>query len=274
MLDTREQVIYNLYSQLLRTIDANNKIKLIHNSIYLTLVKKNPNDVIKCLIDSSITKGSIDNATMNFLKKEKMVFEFNGITDSYLEMIAINAHGIFYWEKKNKIINTKDVISILNTNWENKLPKSENRSLTTKERLVLLVLLSMRSFNINHCLNATDQERNNYRPWLTIFRDCDKFISSNKLDKHFDKLDNERIGNQDTVFAIVSRIEHLQSKSNMVLDNGKTKKKCYFLDTLDSSKNIDIKKLSQIMNLICENNSDAYTSLLSFCASFIISTLS
>ena len=45
MLDAREQVIYNLYSQLLRTIDTNNKIKLIHNSIYLTLVKKNPNDV-------------------------------------------------------------------------------------------------------------------------------------------------------------------------------------------------------------------------------------
>ncbi len=122
----------------------------------------------------------------------------------------------------------------------------------------------MRSFNINHCLNATKYDKDNYRSWLRIFRDCDKFIQDNHLGGHYDSIDNETIGNQDTVFAIVSRIENLQSKTNMILDNGKTKKKCYFLDLSDNSNNINTKRLSKIMSLICEKNASSYTSLLIF----------
>ena len=264
MLDAKQQAVQNLYNSLLRTLDDNKKIKLINNSIYLTLINKNLNDVIKFLIESGISKNSIDTPTLNYLLEEYFIFEFNDLKDSQLEMIALNAHGIFYWEKKNDIIDINNVISILNDKWKNKLPKSENKDLTIKERLVLLVLLCMRCFNINHCLNATKYDEDNYRPWLRIFRDCDEFIQDNNLGDHYDSLDNELIGNQDTVFAIVSRIEHLQSKTNMILDNGKTKKKCYFLDVSDNEDNINIKRLSKIMSLICEKNSSSYTPLLTF----------
>ena len=58
MLDAKQQAVQNLYNSLLRTLDDNKKIKLINNSIYLTLINKNLNDVIKFLIESGISKNS------------------------------------------------------------------------------------------------------------------------------------------------------------------------------------------------------------------------
>jgi len=261
MSEIVNQTIKNLYQPIFRFVKDAPKIKLIKNSIYLTLSKKSANAAIECLTVNGISIDNIDNSTFNYLDQNNYIFEFVDKNDSK-KKITLNAHGIFHWEKKRKIINVEDIIDVVNTDWLKKIPKKENNGLSTKERLVLLVLLSMRSFDVNHCINANKDQKYNFKAWLKIFRDCDSFIVSSNLGKHYESLDSETMGNQETVFAIVSRIENLPSKTNLIYQQ--IKKNCYCLDIKNDLGEIDKRKISHLMMLICGEQTNSFTDLLKF----------
>ena len=70
---TIEQTLTNLYNHLRTVIDEESKRKqLSNNSVYLFLVKKRDNDVIKLLIKCGIEKNLVDFGTIKYLLKKNV----------------------------------------------------------------------------------------------------------------------------------------------------------------------------------------------------------
>ena len=143
-----------------------------------------------------------------------------------------------------------------------KITENEGSSLNDKERVVLLSLLGMRSFSLEHCVNL--KIKGNNSSWLEIFRICDDFIVNNNIGKHVEKLDKPMISGQEAVFAIISRVEKLPKKTSGIIDNGKTKPKNYFLQMTSKDGDIDTTKFAHLMNLIIGDNSSVYIELKNF----------
>ena len=259
MKKTAEDTLINIYNNLRLVIEESSKGKK-QDSLYLFLHKKTYNAAVDFLTKCGVRETVVSLETLNYLKDKNYIFEYNN--ENLDQMITINASGIYYLEKKDAVLTVDDLLNVSNKNWKAKLPTNEDNTLKDPERLVLLSLLGMRAFNLNHCIDLNSPESK--RLWLEIFKVCNEFIVENNLGKYVNILDNDGKGNQPAVFALMTRIENLPKKTNLYLDNGKTKKKCYFLNVENNLGDIDEDKVAFLMERICEANNNVYMELNDF----------
>ncbi|MBT7896903.1 MAG: hypothetical protein HN564_07875 [Flavobacteriales bacterium] len=252
-------IIKRLYKNVCDVInDKEMKIKL--DSIFLTFIDKKQNELIKILEPSCISTDSLTNNQLDSINKDH-IYEFPN------KQISISAFGIYEYEKEEKDIDDLKLVKFFDKKWKEKVPSLPSETkLSSKEILVITAMLCSRAFSLDQCINTSKKDSRIVDEWYNLFKEVHTFLLENNfINKPFDGIKSPMKGNEKLVRQMMRTIDKLPQKTNMIAVTQSKKRYHYYLNIVNSDRNVNTENLKSIIKLITNDNAELINVLPKFC---------
>jgi len=222
--------------------NVQNSYKLINNSIILSFIKSREATRFSILNKSSISGTLIPQEILNYLILNNHIQSSTDI-NSYL----ISAKGIWFVENKENRISEENLIEYIN---ETYFKLSEDYKLIDKEKVILLAMISARTFSE---VSSVDLKKEEYikNKWLEILEKSYDLLSRLEYIRSFK---NKIIGRSHNVHIASSIFRHnndMKKKTKDIYSFNRNQE--YFLD-LYRNNNLSKDKLSYLFYKIYGGN--------------------
>jgi len=235
---------YNTLEKFYRLLKNNviaYKKKLNNNSILLTLLKLTSNVRFRILEESKVPSGKISNIVLKVLIENKFI----RVSDTEVEKYYISPQGIWQIEEKQGIISNETLLSFISNDWFKEIRKP----ISDKEKIILLSLLSTRTFSINSSADLKKDDRS-LECWKEIIESSFDFLIRNKI---INSLKSELYrkkgtkGNEHDVSHFFRHSDILPKKTMGLFVAQRPQK--YYLEITEKGE-VSLEKLSYIFKLV------------------------
>lgn len=253
-------ILNKLYTKL-KDVCVRTQQKKINGSIYLALFDaSSKNKRMRVLIDSAVPSTTLTLSDLDrFMESNYIQY-----IDEYKNLV-LTSKGIWEIEKNLNIINEDRLISFINKKLFDCF-KSINQSLQDKEKVLLFVAISVRTFSKSSSVDLAKSERiNSY--WKDAVEKSHKFLYENKIISNdiLKDLFSGKSG-KTTLYPVIHCFRYsadIPKKTNgmYVADNSK-----YYLNIYQND-GIDISKLVFLFSLIFKEhiNSELIKNIYEHC---------
>lgn len=245
---TKTDILRMLYDSLAFQLEKLNKRK--NTSILMDFMKIKSNDRLNIL-----------NASADYLKHTelKMIKELNDqdlIKENEFGMYYISAIGIWNMESSNFDV-CKEIVEFFDSEFFTN--KSVNVPLKTREKIIIMTLITIRSFNVETALDlkSNDITKDSCADIMDSFYSM--FLKLEVIKKSKDDLYGKS-GNEHKVSNVIRHSEELPKKTKMLYVNGYKKEQKYYLD-LSNDGVIDRENLKYIFGKIFEGTNLNYSDI-------------
>ncbi|MBC8213112.1 MAG: hypothetical protein H8E71_00505 [Candidatus Marinimicrobia bacterium] len=214
---------------------------LTNKSVFLTLIRSKNTNII--LEKSSLDKSNFDINVVDELKLKNYLTELR--TDS--NRLILTGKGLFFAEKSKGIIDENKIVNYIINDWKFKLTVKKKFKLSDKEKIILLSMVSVRSFSTESCIYLKE-----YRmcdKWLKIFNSSYDYLSNNGMINGKNPFDQQYRGNEHIVSNTMERQQPLKNKTNYIFRLPGSRK--YYLDIMEGNT-VSYNKLKLLLSLIIQ----------------------
>jgi len=217
------------------------KKKLNSNSVLITLLKLTSNVRFRILEESKVSSGKISNIILKVLIENRFI----RVSDTEIGKYYISPQGIWQIEEKQCIISNETLLAFLSNDWFKEIRKP----ISDKEKIILLSLLSTRTFSINSSADLKKDDRS-LECWKEIIESSFDFLKRNKIINSL-KPDLYRKkgtkGNEHDVSHFFRHSDKLPKKTmGHFIAPGRQK---YYLEITENGE-VSLEKLSYIYKLV------------------------
>lgn len=226
----------NLYTELRL------KKKLRSNSVVLSVLYIKSNDAYEFIRKSGILKGSIAYDIFVELKQNGYIR-----VSEQAEKYVITMKGVWIIETQNGTITDQILINEIDRKWFDLF--QEEGFLADKEKVIILTMITIRSFSANATLNLKRNDIDLSRV-ETIMRSCYQFLVDNGFIKKL-QIDNlfGGAGNEHPVSNIIRHTDKLLKKTKGIYKTLGQQQK-YYLDVSGEDGNLMEDSLCMLLGLI------------------------
>lgn len=249
-VEKKEALIY-IYSRLKDNLLKDNL--LFGTSCFISLLKLSSNKRHHYIRISSVPQNKLDiNVTTLLLRDNYLEKIESGYSD---DLLVLTAKAIWDIDKYENDLNESDLIAY----FEKKDFKVINFSakLSSKERRVLLLLIVMRCFDNETCLDLNDYSK--LTVWDDLFEKVNSLLVKYRINKANDKI--KKYTRHSSLDEEIIRVNDLTKKTDHLFKFVGSKK--YIIDVKEKEE-ISIKRLNFLFKLLLSNSTLTVEEVLEF----------
>ncbi len=234
-----------MYDQCLHAFDKKKEA-----SLWLLVITSNSNTIKRAIKAAAYSSGS-SSAIMVSLEERGYVQEYE---PGYY---SLTAEGILYVEREVKKLGDGELVD-----WVNKKMLIKNKTISDKNRVILLSLLSCRCFSNDTC--ASYAEPIMEKAFLQILKKSNRFLLAHNIISADVVSDGGHNSSKSPVSKILDQIDKLPASSGMIFKAHGSKK--YYLDVVKDDE-IDCQSITLLAKIILGDNVnyDSILDLKQFC---------
>ena len=188
------------------------KVKLIKESIFITLIKMPPNRITKLLADAALSDKAFYDADLRELMKGGYISESSDIEK--IHQYLITALGIWTIETQMKKVDLPQVLQFFQ---ETKFSSGvSDKPLDDKEKIILTSMIAIRNFSLSAAMDLNDKSKSD--SWTEIVNETAKFLQMNGFIGKLNWIPSQA-GNEHPVNYAMRRAQDLPQKSKHIYDS-------------------------------------------------------
>lgn len=208
------------------------KIKLIKESIFITLVKIPPNKISILLSNAALSDRAFYDADLRDLLKDGYICEVNDIEKKH--DYSITALGIWTIETQMKRVDISKLIYFFqDTKFSSGVSE---KPLSEIEKIILTSMVAMRNFSQDAAMDLNEKNKSDY--WIDIFTETAEYLSSKGYIGKSDWMPS-RAGNEHPINYVMRRAQDLPQKTKHIYVTAGNNK--YYLDMITTIEKPKIK---------------------------------
>jgi hypothetical protein len=228
------------------------KIKLIKESLFITLLKMPPNRISKLLSDAALSDKAFYDTDLKELMKGGYIIEASDIEKKH--GYVITAMGIWTIETQMKKVDLSQVIQFIQ---ETKFSSGVGeKPLDDKEKIILTSMIAIRNFSLDAAMDLNEKNKSDY--WIEIVNETAKFLKQNGYISK-SNWEPSQAGNEHPINNVMRRAQDLPQKTKHIYDSAGSYRYYLDIDKTGEESKTKLKFLFSILLTKVESKADIKT---------------